>query len=37
LDDSAAVLLAAAATFGLRALALATDYRLPAWTSGSER
>ncbi len=37
LDDSAAVLLAAAAAFGLRALALATDYRLPAWTSGPER
>ncbi len=37
LDDSAAVLLAAGATFGLRALALATNYRLPAWTSGAER
>ena len=37
LDDSAAVLLAAASAFGLRALALATDYRLPAWTSAHER
>jgi len=37
LDDSAAVLLAAATAFGLRALALATGYRLPAWTSGPER
>jgi uncharacterized membrane protein YeiH len=36
-DDSAAVLLAAGTAFGLRALALATDYRLPAWASGSER
>lgn len=35
--DSAAVLLAAGTAFGLRALALATDYRLPAWASGSER
>jgi uncharacterized membrane protein YeiH len=37
LDDSLAVLLAAGTAFGLRALALATDYRLPAWASGQER
>jgi uncharacterized membrane protein YeiH len=36
LDDSAAVLLAAGTAFGLRAAALATDYRLPAWASGQE-
>ena len=37
LDDSAALLLGAGAAFGLRALALATDYRLPAWAPGPER
>lgn len=36
-DDSVSVMLAAGTAFGLRALALATDYRLPAWTSGPER
>jgi uncharacterized membrane protein YeiH len=37
LDDSAALLLAAGATFGLRAAALATNFRLPAWSSDGER
>jgi uncharacterized membrane protein YeiH len=36
-DDSAALLLAAGATFGLRAAALATNFRLPAWSSDGER
>lgn len=35
--DSAALLLAAGAAFGLRAAALATDFRLPAWRSDGER
>ena len=33
--DEAAVLLAAAVATGTRALALATDYRLPAWVAGA--
>jgi uncharacterized membrane protein YeiH len=37
LDDSAALLLGAGAAFGLRAAALATDFRLPAWSSDGER
>jgi uncharacterized membrane protein YeiH len=39
LDDSAALLLGAATAFGLRALALATGWRLPAWNDepGGER
>ncbi|HET9820316.1 MAG TPA: trimeric intracellular cation channel family protein [Burkholderiaceae bacterium] len=35
--DEAAVLLAAAVATGSRALALATDYRLPAWMAGGEQ
>ena len=34
--DEVAVLLAAAVASGLRTLALAADYRLPAWVAGSE-
>lgn len=37
LDDSLAVLLAAGTATGLRGLALATNYRLPAWSPGPER
>jgi uncharacterized membrane protein YeiH len=37
LADSGALLLAAGTACGLRAAALATDYRLPAWSSGAER
>ncbi len=37
LDDGTALLAAAALTFGLRAAALATDFRLPAWSPGGER
>jgi uncharacterized membrane protein YeiH len=37
LDDGTAVLMAASVAFGLRALALATDFRLPAWSPGPER
>src|SRR5512147_544228 len=36
LDDGTALLAAAALTFGLRAAALATDFRLPAWSPGGE-
>lgn len=35
--DSGALLLAAGTAFGLRAAALATDFRLPEWSSGSAR
>ncbi|MCW5665153.1 MAG: trimeric intracellular cation channel family protein [Piscinibacter sp.] len=37
LDEGSALLAAAALTFGLRAAALATDFRLPAWSPGGER
>ncbi|WP_341891558.1 trimeric intracellular cation channel family protein [Variovorax sp. YR752] len=36
MPETAAVLLAAAVATGLRALALWTDFRLPAWSSGHE-
>lgn len=35
--DGAALLIAVAVAFGLRAAALVTDYRLPQWSSGAGR
>ncbi len=37
MPDSACVLVASGAASGLRLLALATDFKLPQWSSGSER
>jgi uncharacterized membrane protein YeiH len=37
MPDSASVLVASGTASGLRLLALATDFKLPQWSSGSER
>jgi uncharacterized membrane protein YeiH len=37
MPDSACVLVASGAASGLRLLALATDFKLPQWSSGTER